>query len=129
MVDVDALRAQTPGCAQRVHLNNAGAGLLAQPTLDVMIGHLRREAEVGGYEAADAARDDIAAVYTAVAELVGGAPGLGEFIYNAQTAGNYDTMYAYIAFAGVLGVIINAAIRRVEKRVLRWHVLHREGIE
>jgi len=71
----------------------------------------------------------IALIVAVVAELVGGAPGLGEFIYNAQTAGNYDTMYAYIAFAGVLGVIINAAIRRVEKRVLRWHVLHREGIE
>jgi selenocysteine lyase/cysteine desulfurase len=56
-----------------VHLNNAGAGLLAQPTLDVMVGHLRREAEIGGYEAAAAARDDLAAVYAAVAELVGGA--------------------------------------------------------
>jgi selenocysteine lyase/cysteine desulfurase len=71
-VDIDWLRAQTPGCAERIHLNNAGAGLLAQPTLDVMIAHLRREAEIGGYEAAAEARDAIAATYDAIAELIGG---------------------------------------------------------
>jgi len=71
-MDIDVLRAQTPGCAGRIHLNNAGAALLAQPTLDTMTGHLRREAEIGGYEAADEARDRIAAVYAALAELVGG---------------------------------------------------------
>jgi len=72
MMDVDALRAQTPGCAHRIHLNNAGAALMAQPTLDAMTGHLRLEAEIGGYEASDQAREGIAAVYAAIAELVGG---------------------------------------------------------
>ena len=72
MMDVDALRAQPPGCAHRIHLNNAGAALMAQPTLDAMTGHLRLEAEIGGYEAADQAREGIAAVYAAIAELVGG---------------------------------------------------------
>jgi selenocysteine lyase/cysteine desulfurase len=71
-VDIDALRAQTPGCAGRIHLNNAGAALLAQPTLDAMTAQLRREAEIGGYEAAAEAREEIAAVYDAVAELLGG---------------------------------------------------------
>jgi len=71
-VDIDALRAQTPGCAGRIHLNNAGAALLAQPTLDAMTAQLRREAEIGGYEAAAEARDAIAATYDAIAELVGG---------------------------------------------------------
>src|SRR5580658_4634858 len=37
-----------------------------------MTAHLRREAEIGGYEAADQAREAIAAVYAAIAELVGG---------------------------------------------------------
>ncbi len=87
-MDVDALRALTPGCAHRVHLNNAGAGLLSRPTLDVMTGHLRREAEIGGYEAADAAQDDVAAVYAAVAELVGGAADEIAFFDNATHAWN-----------------------------------------
>jgi selenocysteine lyase/cysteine desulfurase len=71
-VDIDALRAQTPGCAGRIHLNNAGAALLAQPTLDAMTAQLRREAEIGGYEAAAEAQDAIAATYDAIAGLVGG---------------------------------------------------------
>ncbi len=71
-MDIGVLRAETPGCTGRIHLNNAGAALLAQPTLDTMTGYLRREAEIGGYEAADEARDQIAAVYAALAELVGG---------------------------------------------------------
>lgn len=87
-VDVDELRALTPGCAHRVHLNNAGAALLAQPTLDAMLGHLHREASIGGYEAADAARDDIAAVYAAVAELLGGTPDEIAFFDNATHAWN-----------------------------------------
>jgi selenocysteine lyase/cysteine desulfurase len=71
-VDIDALRAQTPGCTRRIHLNNAGAALMSQLTLDAMTAHLRREAEAGGYEAAAEARDAIAATYDAIAELVGG---------------------------------------------------------
>src|SRR6202042_2469326 len=51
-MDIDALRAQTPGCAGRIHLNNAGAALLAQPTLDAMTAQLRLEAEIGGGEGA-----------------------------------------------------------------------------
>jgi selenocysteine lyase/cysteine desulfurase len=71
-MDVGALRAETPGCAYRLHLNNAGAALLAQPTLDAMIGHLRLETEIGGYEAAAAAQDEIDAVYADIARLLGG---------------------------------------------------------
>jgi hypothetical protein len=41
-MDISALRAATPGCAHRVHLDNAGAALLARPTLDAMTAHLRR---------------------------------------------------------------------------------------
>jgi selenocysteine lyase/cysteine desulfurase len=87
-MDVDQLRALTPGCAHRVHLNNAGAGLLAQPTLDAMVGHLRLEAEIGGYEAADAARDDISAAYASVAELVAGGADEVAFFDNATHAWN-----------------------------------------
>jgi selenocysteine lyase/cysteine desulfurase len=71
-MDIDVLRAQTPGCAGRIHLNNAGAALLAQPTLDAMTSHLWLEAKIGGYEAADIAKDAIAATYDAIAELIGG---------------------------------------------------------
>ena len=50
-MDIEALRAQTPGCAHRNHLNNAGAGLMSAATLQAITDHLQLEAEIGGYEA------------------------------------------------------------------------------
>jgi selenocysteine lyase/cysteine desulfurase len=87
-MDVDALRAETPGCAYRLHLNNAGAALLAQPTLDAMIAHLRLEAQIGGYEAAAAAHDAIGATYAGIAGLLGGRAGEVALFDNATHAWN-----------------------------------------
>ena len=39
--DIARARADTPGCAHVVHLNNAGAALAPDPVLDAVIGHLR----------------------------------------------------------------------------------------
>jgi selenocysteine lyase/cysteine desulfurase len=64
-------RAETPGCEGRVHLNNAGAALAPAGVLDAVRRHLAREAEIGGYEAAEEAAERIAEVYDAVAELIG----------------------------------------------------------
>lgn len=63
-------RAQTPGCAHRVHLNNAGAALMPTPVLDAMSGHLSLESEIGGYEAADERADAIGATYDEIAALI-----------------------------------------------------------
>jgi selenocysteine lyase/cysteine desulfurase len=87
-VDVEALRAQTPGCAHRVHLNNAGAALLTQPTLDAMIDHLRLEAEIGGYEAAAVAQERIRATYDSIADLIGGRSDEVALFDNATRAWN-----------------------------------------
>src|SRR3984893_10871164 len=71
-MDLDQLRAQTPGCMYRVHLNNAGAALMSRSTLAAMTTHLQLEAEAGGYEAAAQAREQIDATYAALARLLGG---------------------------------------------------------
>ncbi|WP_326728035.1 aminotransferase class V-fold PLP-dependent enzyme [Streptomyces phaeochromogenes] len=73
-MDIEAIRRDTPGTANRVHLNNAGAALLSQRTLRTMTAHLELEAAIGGYEAADRERDRIDATYANIARLVGGAP-------------------------------------------------------
>ena len=65
-------RRDTPGCAHRLHLNNAGAALMPRPVVDAMTAHLALEQDIGGYEAADRAADRIAEVYHRVAALVGG---------------------------------------------------------
>ncbi|MEC4018629.1 aminotransferase class V-fold PLP-dependent enzyme [Streptomyces sp. H27-D2] len=71
-MDIAALRHDTPGCANRVHLNNAGAGLLSRRTLDAMTSHLELEARIGGYEAAGQQLEALEATYAGIAELVGG---------------------------------------------------------
>ncbi|MFN8169377.1 MAG: aminotransferase class V-fold PLP-dependent enzyme [Candidatus Nanopelagicales bacterium] len=69
--DVARLRADTPGAAGVHHLNNAGSALPPQVVVDTMVAHLRREAEIGGYEALDEARERLAAVYASCGRLVG----------------------------------------------------------
>jgi selenocysteine lyase/cysteine desulfurase len=70
-LDLERLRAETPGVAARIHLDNAGAGLMPAPVLDAMIGYLRREAEIGGYETAAESAPRLASVYDSVARLIG----------------------------------------------------------
>ncbi|MFM7598920.1 MAG: hypothetical protein ACKO70_11220 [Actinomycetota bacterium] len=70
MIDVEALRADTPGCAGVTHLNNAGSALPPRVVTDTMVEHLRQEEIVGGYEAHAQARDRVASVYASVGELV-----------------------------------------------------------
>jgi selenocysteine lyase/cysteine desulfurase len=63
-------RDDTPGCANQIHFNNAGAGLMPRAVLDAMVAHLQREMNFGGYESADDAEEDIARAYSDVAKLL-----------------------------------------------------------
>jgi len=70
-VDVERLRADTPGCAHRIHLNNSGASLMPAPVLEAVQSHVDLEARIGGYEAAAEAAPAIAGAYASVADLLG----------------------------------------------------------
>src|SRR5947207_12992830 len=73
-LDVPSLRSDTPGVANVVHFNNAGAALPPRPVLDAVTNHLAREAAIGGYEAAAEASDRVADAYDAVAALIRARP-------------------------------------------------------
>jgi selenocysteine lyase/cysteine desulfurase len=70
VINVEALRAATPGCTQVTHLNNAGCALPPAIVTDTMVSHLRLEEAIGGYEAYSQARDRVAGVYASVGALV-----------------------------------------------------------
>lgn len=95
-IDVDRARADTPGCELVVHLNNAGASLPPSIVVDTVVGFLRQEAEIGGYELARRSSDAIGDVYGSVARLVGAAPEEIAMFENATRA--WDVALASIPF-------------------------------
>ncbi|MFE0464338.1 aminotransferase class V-fold PLP-dependent enzyme [Kitasatospora sp. NPDC058965] len=74
MIDLAAVRADTPAASRRIYLESAGASLPPEPVLQEQLAHLRREAEVGGYVAADERAADLDAGYGVFAELLGCRP-------------------------------------------------------
>jgi ABC-type nitrate/sulfonate/bicarbonate transport system permease component len=62
------------------------------------------------------------AIITAVmAEIVGGAPGLGHDLETYRSAGNAPRVFAYVLALGVLGVAVNYLLYAAERRLLRGH--------
>lgn len=87
-VDVDAVRADTPGTEDLVHLNNAGASLPPRAVVNTVVAHLRREEREGGYEAAAAVRDRLEGVYGALGRLLGCEASEVALLENATAAWN-----------------------------------------
>jgi cysteine desulfurase len=74
VIDESRVRADTPGCHDQVFLDSAGSSLPPRPVLDATVWHLRREAEVGGYQAAAERAEDLRGLRAALARLINAAP-------------------------------------------------------
>ena len=70
MIDLERVRADTPGVAHVAHLNNAGSSLPPRQVHDAVVDHLTREAEIGGYEAARERKARWEHTYDALARLL-----------------------------------------------------------
>jgi selenocysteine lyase/cysteine desulfurase len=70
VIDLEQVRADTPGVAHVAHLNNAGSSLPPRQVHDAVVDHLQREAEIGGYEAERERRDRWEHTYDALARLL-----------------------------------------------------------
>lgn len=72
-----------------------------------------------------------ALVLEVVAELIGGAPGLGQRILTAENAGPtaFPIMYAFIVLTGLLGIVLTGAFNVGERLALHWHESQRNAKE
>ena len=84
--DVPRARAETPGCAEVIHFNNAGAALMPQPVIAALHAYLDLEARLGGYEAADAQAEALEDFYHAAAQLLNAHPDEIAFTTSATRA-------------------------------------------
>ncbi len=89
-------RSETPGCNNVLHFNNAGASLLPAPVVDAVNAHFRLEAEMGGYEAAEAAKTTVQGFYAAAAQLIGCSP--EEIAYQESATRAWDMVFYALQF-------------------------------
>lgn len=97
VLDVEKARAETPGCENVLHFNNAGASLMPAPILEATTGYLGLESQIGGYEAAERASQAVERFYEATASLLNCTREEIAFIENATRA--WDMAFYSIPFA------------------------------
>ena len=85
-MDIEKLRADTPACQGLIHLDNAGSSFMPNPVVEALIGHIEREAAVGGYLAARERAEDQEAVYGSLARLICAAASESAFMGSATDA-------------------------------------------
>jgi selenocysteine lyase/cysteine desulfurase len=119
-------REETPGCANRVHLNNAGAGLMPRSVLDAIVGHLNREANFGGYESADDAADAVNDAYANVAYLLGAQPRNIAVVENSTVA-FFQALTAFDFHPG--DVIVTTRNDYISNQLAYLSLARRRGIE
>lgn len=86
--DVARARKDTPSVEHIVHFNNAGSSLMPEPVYDAFVGHVERERDIGGYEAAAEARSELDHFYDAAATLLGAHRSEIAFLESATRAWN-----------------------------------------
>ncbi len=92
-LNIDQLRADTPGVQNVLHFNNAGCSLPIKAVVDVITEYLQLEAMVGGYEAKDQYQKTIDQFYQEAATLINASPDEIAIVGNASEGFN-KALYA-----------------------------------
>src|ERR1700694_176132 len=119
-------RDDTPGCTNQIHLNNASAGLMPRPVFDAIVGHLNREAKVGGYESADDAEPAVSEAYDNVSKLLGAQPRNVAIVENSTVA-FFQALSAFDFQRG--DVIVTTRNDYISNQLAYLSLARRHGVE
>ncbi len=71
MIDIEKIRAETPGIEFTTHVLACGSSLMPKKVVDVIIEHTQLEAQMGGYEAEARKAEELNKIYDIVAKHIG----------------------------------------------------------
>jgi len=125
-LDIDRLRAETPGTQTVNHLNNAGSSLVPDPVLETVLQHLDMEAQIGGYEAEAIHQAEARSVYDSVGALIGADPQNVAITDNAT--GAFIQALSAIPFAPG-DVIVTTRNDYVSNQIMFLSLASRFGVE
>ena len=124
--DLERWRADTPGCSQVIHLNNAGAALAPRVVSDAISEHLRLEQELGGYEAAESQVGALRSSYEALAGVLGcGARNIA--LVQNSTVAFAQALTAFDLQAG--DVVLTSRSDYASNQIMYLSLARRRGVE
>lgn len=95
-MNLTQIRNDTAGCSSVIHLNNAGAALMPKPVVTAMQEYITREELHGGYEAAEAASNELNEFYDCAAQLLNCTN--RNIAYTTNATDSYNRALSSVAF-------------------------------
>ncbi len=95
-MNIDQIRADTPGCQQLIHLNNAGASLMPASVANTIRHYLTEEEKGGGYETADRYQESLNQFYDCAAQLLNA--GSRNIAFTSSATDSYNKALSSIPF-------------------------------
>ena len=86
LIDITKVRADTPGCTQKIFLNSAGSSLMTKGVVQVMQSYLDKEMILGGYQTVPFFQHEIDAFYLHASAILHTSPANIAFTFNATDA-------------------------------------------
>jgi cysteine desulfurase / selenocysteine lyase len=127
-IDVESVRANTPGCENVLHLNNAGSSLPPRAVVERVKAHLDLEAAMGGYEAKDSVAEEYQGIYRSIAKMLGCAASEIALVENATRA--WDAAFYALAERFQPGdKILTASNEYVSNYLAFLQMARKRGIE
>ena len=94
--EIELLRQETKGCANVIHLNNAGAGLMPDVVTKAIADHIELEVNIGGYEASALQAVAVQEFYNQAGRLINCSP--DNIAFTASATDSYTRALSSIPF-------------------------------